>query len=169
MAHTVRSVPLSIFKDPGPPDSLLSCCDPPFRCHGLYAMGIFRFRLPIMENISIGFSSFCFNCVRSHWDQPIFAWVELKLQISLKITKPSYNVQISSWFKLCSISLRSAHFCMSWVEALDKFENYKTHLQCSNKFSVSIVFDLTEISPILHELSCTKYIIRLSKFNWIHK
>ena len=98
MAHTVRSVPLSIFKDPGPPDSLLSCCDPPFRCHGLYAMGIFRFRLPIMENISIGFSSFCFNCVRSHWDQPIFAWVELKLQISSKITKPSYNVLISSWF-----------------------------------------------------------------------
>ena len=102
-----------------------------------------------------------FNCVRSHWDQPIFAWVELKPQISLKITKPSYNVQIGSWFKLCSILLRSAHFCMSWVEASDKLQNYKAQLKCSKKFLVSIVFDLTEISPILHELNCTIYIIRL--------
>ena len=55
-----------------------------------------------------------FNCVRSHWDQPIFAWVELKPQISSKIIKLSYNVQKSSLFQLCSISLRSAQFCMSW-------------------------------------------------------
>ena len=30
MAHTVHSVPLSIFRAQGPPDSLLSSCDPPF-------------------------------------------------------------------------------------------------------------------------------------------
>ena len=36
MAHTVHSVPLTIFRAQGPPDSLLSSCDPPFWCHGFF-------------------------------------------------------------------------------------------------------------------------------------
>ena len=39
MAHTVHSVPLSIFRAQGPPDSLLSSCDPPFWCHGFLCHG----------------------------------------------------------------------------------------------------------------------------------
>ena len=39
MAHTVHSVPLSIFRAQGPPDSLLSSCDPPFWCHGFLSHG----------------------------------------------------------------------------------------------------------------------------------
>ena len=52
MAHTVHSVPLSIFRAQGPPDSLLSSCDPPFWCHGFYAMGIFRFNFATFVEIT---------------------------------------------------------------------------------------------------------------------
>ena len=39
MVHTVHSVLLSIFRARGPPDSMLSSCDPPFWCHGFLIHG----------------------------------------------------------------------------------------------------------------------------------
>ena len=51
MAHTVHSVPLSIFRAQGPPDSLLSSCDPPFWCHGFLCHG----------DIQIQFCNICRN------------------------------------------------------------------------------------------------------------
>ena len=51
MAHTVHSVPLSIFRAQGPPDSLLSSCDPPFWCHGFLCHG----------DIQIQFGNICRN------------------------------------------------------------------------------------------------------------
>ena len=52
MAHTVHSVPLSIFRAQGPPDSLLSSCDPPFFAMVFYAMGIFRFNFATFVEIT---------------------------------------------------------------------------------------------------------------------
>ena len=51
MAHTVHSVPFSIFRAQGPPDSLPSSCDPPFWCHGFLCHG----------DIQIQFCNICRN------------------------------------------------------------------------------------------------------------
>ena len=51
MAHTVHSVKISIFRAQGPPDSLLSSCDPPFWCHGFLCHG----------DIQIQFCNICRN------------------------------------------------------------------------------------------------------------
>ena len=45
------------------------------------AMGYSDLDCQSWTNISIEFSSFCFNCVRSHWDQPIFTRVECYIKI----------------------------------------------------------------------------------------
>ena len=94
MAHTVHSVPLSIFRAQGPPDSLLSSCDPPFWCHGFLCHG----------DIQIQFCNIC----RNHTSSSVpFNLVEvtsvsrflLILDTKFQFERITFTQLITIWYK----------------------------------------------------------------------
>ena len=99
MAHTVHSVPLSIFRAQGPPDSLLSSCDPPFWCHGFLCHG----------DIQIQFCNICRN--HTSFSIPFeFDWINFTQLINIWYKK---NLQ-GNW-TICIIQVPVTHqFIMSW-------------------------------------------------------
>ena len=100
MAHTVHSVPLSIFRAQGPPDSLLSSCDPPFWCHGFLCHGDIQIQFCNICRNHTSFSiPFEFDWI--NFTQLINIWYKKNLQgnwticiIQVPVT-PIYNVKIS--------------------------------------------------------------------------
>ena len=100
MAHTVHSVPLSIFRAQGPPDSLLSSCDPPFWCHGFLCHGDIQIQFCNICRNHTSFSiPFEFDWI--NFTQLINIWYKKNLQgnwticiIQVPVTL-IYNVKIS--------------------------------------------------------------------------